>query len=77
MAEKDDAKTTISRLDKSELAADADCHLMVQVMESWFLADAEALGEYFKDRFKIDPQKVQERSKWANRFLCLLKEKME
>ncbi len=28
------------------------CHLMVQVMESWFLADAEALGAYYGQGFK-------------------------
>ena len=28
-------------------ASDDQCHLMVQVMESWFLADREALKDYF------------------------------
>lgn len=30
---------------------DERCHLMVQVMESWFLADKEALADYYGQRF--------------------------
>ena len=106
------------------VGADADCHLMVQMMESWFLADADAVKAYFKDGFKadkfpncdeniekitkakteailkastagtkkgcyikgrdsfiilsrIDPKKVRARSKWAERFLQLLTEKID
>lgn len=29
-----------------------DCHLMVEVMESWFLADADAVSEFFGKGFK-------------------------
>lgn len=31
---------------------DTDCHLMVQVMESWFLADRATLKAFFGDGFK-------------------------
>ena len=33
-------------------ATDDQCHLMVQVMDSWFLADREALGEFYGQGFK-------------------------
>jgi len=32
-------------------AKDTDCHLMVQVMESWFLADRDALKAFFGQGF--------------------------
>jgi hypothetical protein len=33
---------------------DADrCHLMVAVMESWFLADGDALAEFFGNGFRV------------------------
>jgi len=35
-------------------ASDTQCHLMVQVMESWFLADREALKAFFGQGFKED-----------------------
>ena len=31
---------------------DTDCHLMVQIMESWFLADRETLKNYFGQGFQ-------------------------
>lgn len=31
---------------------DTDCHMMVQVMESWFLADQNALQTFFNQGFK-------------------------
>lgn len=34
-------------------ASDDQCHLMTQVMESWFLADPEALQEYFGQGFRV------------------------
>jgi hypothetical protein len=34
------------------MATDNDCHLMVQCMESWFLADKKALQDFFKKEFK-------------------------
>ena len=37
---------------KPQRAADADCHLMVQCMESWFLADRETLASYFGQGFR-------------------------
>lgn len=40
--------------EKPENAGDDQCHLMVQCMESWFLADIGALREYFKDGFLED-----------------------
>ncbi len=33
-------------------AADDQCHLMVQVMESWFLADTATLKDYFRQGFR-------------------------
>ena len=33
-------------------ASDAQCHLMVQAMESWFLTDHEALKDYFGQAFQ-------------------------
>ena len=33
-------------------ATDAQCHLMVQMMESWFLADREALAAYYGQGFR-------------------------
>ena len=33
-------------------ATDDDCHLMVQVMESWFLADPDALESFYGQRFR-------------------------
>lgn len=38
--------------DKPDQASDADCHLMVQSMETWFLADVDALKEYYGQDFK-------------------------
>lgn len=38
--------------DKPAGAADTQCHLMVQVMENWFLADQEALKAFFGQGFK-------------------------
>lgn len=32
-------------------ATDSQCHLMVQAMESWFLADADALASYYGQDF--------------------------
>jgi len=37
---------------KLQIINDEQCHLMVQVMESWFLADVEALKNYFGKDFK-------------------------
>jgi len=36
---------------KPQHSADTDCHLMVQVMESWFLADRNALKAFFGHGF--------------------------
>lgn len=44
--------------DEWEKPADSeetDCHLMVQVMESWFLADRKALKNYFGRGFRENP----------------------
>ena len=40
---------------KPEGASDSDCHLMVQVMETWFLADVLALEKYFGKGFNTNP----------------------
>jgi hypothetical protein len=104
-----------NRLDNWMKSGDpTDVHLMVQMMESWFLADPDCLiklgfvGKNIKEYDDIeaidksniimylcntakksyskgddssvlleaiDPLKVIEKSKWANRFIVLLKEK--
>jgi hypothetical protein len=38
--------------DKPQNTADTDCHLMVQVMESWFLTDREVLKAFFGQDFR-------------------------
>lgn len=38
--------------DKPNAAPDSDCHLMVQCMESWLVADQVALTAYFGNDFK-------------------------
>jgi hypothetical protein len=38
--------------DKPANALDTDCHLMVQVMESWFLVDRETLRTFFGQGFR-------------------------
>lgn len=40
-------------------ATDENVHLMVQSMETWFLADVQALETYFGSGFKKDKLKVQ------------------
>ena len=37
--------------DKPQSANDTDCHLMVQIMENWFLADSATLTTFFGDGF--------------------------
>lgn len=41
------------RLQKPQGASDEQCHLMVQMTESWFLADRRALSEYFESGFAV------------------------
>ena len=45
--------------DVSGIAED-QCHLMVQMMEAWFLADKDALGRYFDQQFNASalPQRA-------------------
>jgi hypothetical protein len=38
--------------EKPKDSQDIDCHLMVQVMESWFLADRTSLKAFFNNGFK-------------------------
>lgn len=38
--------------DRPQGAFEADCHLMVQCMESWFLADREKLKDFFGQGFR-------------------------
>lgn len=40
--------------DKPMAAADTDCHLMVQCMESWFLADRQTLQSFFGHGFNAN-----------------------
>ncbi|WP_041598694.1 DUF4276 family protein [Hahella chejuensis] len=39
---------------KPEGAIDTDCHLMVQVMESWFIADRKTLENFFGQNFNAN-----------------------
>ena len=39
---------------RPEGATSEQCHLMVQVMESWFLADKKTLKEYYRKGFNIN-----------------------
>lgn len=39
--------------DKPAGSSDADCHLMVQCMETWFLADRSALAAFFGQSFRL------------------------
>ena len=41
--------------DHPATATDDQCHLMVQVMESWFLADADALASFYGQDFNRGP----------------------
>lgn len=41
--------------DKPDGAGETDCHLMVQVMESWFLIDPETLRDFFGQGFNENP----------------------
>ena len=100
-------------------ATNEQCHFMVQIMESWFLADKETLAKYYGQKFQtnalpnnpnieniskqdvlnglnratqntqkgkydkgdhsfeilaqIDPEKVQQASPYAKRFITMLK----
>ncbi len=40
------------RWERPARASDAQCHLMVQTMESWFLADRQTLGDYYGQGFR-------------------------
>lgn len=107
--------------EKPEVALDKQCHLMVQCMEAWLVADIDALKQFYGQGFKekefqnitdvemidknilynklenatkdtktkgrygkgnhsflllqkINPEKVVEKSKWAKRFIDILKE---
>ena len=41
--------------DRPATATDGQCHLMVQVMESWFLADADVLASFYGQDFNRGP----------------------
>jgi hypothetical protein len=49
-----DGKTASAHLKDREkwVVADGQAHLMVQCMESWFLADKKALAGYYREGFK-------------------------
>lgn len=54
--EEDSPKLFLQKQDKSKnwdwkLVKDEQCHLMVQIMESWFLADVEALKGFYNQQF--------------------------
>ncbi len=39
---------------KPENADDKDCHLMVQLMETWLIADRETLANYYGQGFNVN-----------------------
>jgi hypothetical protein len=41
--------------DKPSETDDSQCHLMVQAVEAWFIADVEALKEYYGQGFNKNP----------------------
>ena len=41
--------------DKPDGTSDDNAHLMVQCMEAWFLADRDALAQFFGDGFNANP----------------------
>jgi len=47
------------RWDKPDKAKDEDCHLMAQVMEAWFLADWEAVSQFYGQGFKASAKPNQ------------------
>ena len=47
--------------DRPTGATDRNAHLMVQVMESWFLADRDCLARYFGDGFRASALPAPER----------------
>jgi len=52
--------------EKPEGGKDADCHLMVQAMESWFLADRDGLKAFFGQGFSenaLPPTPIEDISK--------------
>jgi hypothetical protein len=49
------------RWSKAPTSSDADCHLMVQVMESWFLADRSCLQAFFGNDFNSKKLPASER----------------
>ena len=55
--EKDTVKTFLQKISPKfnfKNVKDEQCHLMVQVMESWFLADKEKLAEFYGKGFNIN-----------------------
>lgn len=55
--EKDTAKTFLQNISPKfdfKNVKDEQCHLMVQMMESWFLADKEKLAEFYGKGFNIN-----------------------
>lgn len=47
---------------KPEKAGEEDCHLMVQCMEAWFLADRKTLQEFFGQGFNANALPAEGRS---------------
>ncbi len=57
VSEKDTPKSFLQKQEKSrnwnfENVENEQCHLMVQIMESWFLADVETLKSFYGQNFK-------------------------
>ena len=48
--------------DRPNGAGDDHCHLMVQIMESWFLADRSALVSFYADGFRVGALPAENRS---------------
>lgn len=56
VAENENARAFLQKKHKKwnlQTVKDAQCHLMVQIMESWFIADVDALKEFYGQRLKV------------------------
>lgn len=61
--------------DKPDNAADEDCHLMVQCMESWFISDWQEVSKFFGQGFKDTEEPAQPSEKVAKQELFVALEK--
>ena len=67
------------RWEKPPTATDEQCHLMVQCMEAWFIADKDTLGTYYGSSFQKDklPQRTNIADVPKNEILACMKKATE